>query len=149
MSELKSSERGSASINTFLLATASSLVLGGLFCDIAIASDRSADRPTVWVELGGQLERRDGGGSQFLTVFQPALAEHGLLLPTDIQQAPRYSYGGEAKLTLEPQGSDWVFSAAVRYGRSNGSKHRYDEAKIPPIPTHNGNYYISLTLYNL
>ncbi len=149
MSELRSSGRGSASINAFLLTTASALVLGGVFCDIAIASDGSADRPTVWIELGGQLERRDGRDSQFLTIFQPALAEHDLLLPTDVQQAPRYSYGGEAKLTLEPRGSNWVFSAAVRYGRSNGSKHRYEEAKIPPIPTHNGIYHISLAISDL
>ena len=39
------------------------------------------------------------------------------------QHAPRFSVGEDGKINVPPEGSNWVVSASLRYGRSNGSKH--------------------------
>ena len=41
---------------------------------------------------------------------------------------PRFSVGGEGKISFEPTDTDWVFSAAIWYGRSNDSKHLHQQS---------------------
>lgn len=92
----------------------------------AVAHEDERDKPTVWIEVGGQLERNGGLGSSFIEpfmLFQPTPAPFATGSPIAVQRAPRYSKGGEASIIFDPAGSDWVFSAAIRYGRSNGNKH--------------------------
>ena len=53
-----------------------------------------------------------------------------------IQKAPVFSYGGEGKLSYEPDGTDWVFSASVRYGRAIRHKLAHQQTvgkKYPPV----------------
>jgi hypothetical protein len=128
MNELKNTNAGATSRNACLLATSSLLVLGLL---TAKANAESSSTPTVWIELGGQLEHLNGGGPRIQTVFDPALSEAGLLTPTSVQQSPHYSYGGELKVDVQPHGTKWSFEASVRYGRSNGAKHRYEQTSSP------------------
>jgi hypothetical protein len=45
--------------------------------------------------------------------------------PTEAQRPPLFSFGEEVKVSFEPADSDWVISAAVRYGRS-GNKMNVD-----------------------
>lgn len=140
MNELTNRRFGVTSRNASLLATSSLLVLGLL---TARAHAESTSAPTVWIELGGQLERLDGGSPRILTAFDPALEQAGLLTPTSVQQSPHYSYGGELKLDVQPHGTLWSFAASVRYGRSNGAKHRYEQTPSL-IPYINGEGYYNL-----
>ena len=55
--EMTSHRRG---IRWQLLATASALTLmGSTYSVAANASESDGDRPTVWIELGGQFEKVD------------------------------------------------------------------------------------------
>ena len=105
-----------------LLASVSALTLIAGMSQAIAASD---SRPTVWVEAGAQLDRLGDGQESFAPPFISTLLENPFTPPSKIQAPPRYSFGQEGRLSFNPEGSDWVFSATVRYGRanSNGSSH--------------------------
>src|SRR6185437_9162888 len=100
-----------------------------------------ADHPTVWIELGGQLERMDSTQARFDTPFEHLdSTAYQPISPLDAQHTPRYAIGGEGKISFDA-GHDWVFSAAVRYGRSNGNRHTHQQTQGPQnkyIPTGSG-----------
>ena len=109
-----------------LLATVSALALMGSISTARDAkADGDADHPTLWIELGGQFERQTGQGDAFSPLFAADSSsspdfQGGTL--THLEKPPLFSNGAEAKFIFEPSGTDWVFSAAVRYGRSTGQK---------------------------
>jgi|SRR6185437_7416431 hypothetical protein len=111
-----------------LLATVSVMAICGASCAVpAFAGD--TDRSTVWIELGAQLERTQGGQDPFLPPFlqsdpRPAFEE---VPSASTQRPPRYAIGGEGRIMFAPEGSDWSLSADVRYGRSNGAKHLHQQ----------------------
>jgi hypothetical protein len=111
-----------------LLATVSVL---SLLTAASHAQVEETDRPTVWIELGGQLERMDDSSEvfapPFLNKFDSTLF-HSVL---PLQQSLRYSNGAEGKISFEPAGTNIVASVAVRYGRSNG--HKADYQRLPAI----------------
>lgn len=128
MSELMNTNHGTSGFRWELLATASALALSTVVAmpPAAVAREDDRDRPTVWIEVGGQLERNGGIGAPFapsFTQFQPTPAPFETGSPVAVQQSPRYAKGAEAKITLAPESTDWQFSIGVRYGRSNGNKH--------------------------
>ena len=96
----------------------------------------------VWVELGGQLERVDSSHTAYLPSSFSG-ARSAILAPMiQSQEPPAYGFGGEGKVTFAPEASDWIFSAAVRYGRSNGARHlhhqtpghiTYATGKVAPV----------------
>ena len=90
---------------------------------------QDSDRPTVWVELGGQLEMMQGTDERYAPDFTLANLNKPLNAqsPLTAQKPPHFGFGGEGKISFEPQGSDWVFSAAVRYGRSNGKRSLHQQ----------------------
>ena len=70
MSELSSTRNDSQKFRWQLLATVSAVALLASFTmRDAKAADQDADRPTVWIELGGQLERVGGQGNSFAPGF--------------------------------------------------------------------------------
>src|SRR5690242_1623990 len=122
MSELMNVENRRSDFRWHLLATVSALALiGSVMPDIAALASDESDRPTAWIELGGQLERMDGSEQPFAPPFVTANLNnaYNVQSPLSAERRSRYSFGGEAKITFEPEGTDWVFSASVRYGRSN------------------------------
>jgi hypothetical protein len=121
-----------ANIRLRLLATVSALTLLTVVTSQANAED--ADRPTVWIELGGQLESMDSGQQQFAPPFIVATPRPApeTVSPLSVGHSPRHSFGGEGKISFEPENTDWVFSAAVRFGRSTARKHLHQQS----YPTH-------------
>jgi iron complex outermembrane receptor protein len=111
-----------------------------------IFADSDNGKPPLWIELGGQLEHISGQGASFVPAFfsnfmnpTPATrscstAYYGVNLctvsvpgpsilqekttPLEAQQPPLFSAGEEVKISFQPEDSDWVLSASVRYGRS-------------------------------
>jgi hypothetical protein len=133
MSELVEKGNIAAHWRRHLLTTVSVLTICGATCAENAAFADDADRPTVWMELGGQLERVENRQDAFLPPFLQTTPRPGFeaTSPASTQKPPRYAIGGEAKLTFAPEGSDWSFMAAVRYGRSNSSKHLHEQSGEP------------------
>jgi len=118
-----------------LLVTVSALALFAATApQTAMAED--SNRPTVWIELGGQLERMTNGrevfAPPFLGEFDPAVFEP--VLP--LQRPSRFSNGAEGKISFRPNDADWVFSASLRYGRSNGRKEASQRLPATKFPFH-------------
>jgi len=137
MSELANT-RNERDLRWSLLATTSSFAI---LCNV-VTAEASDTRPTVWIELGGQLERVDGGQDAYAPPFVAAIGNAeticnpdkgtcgesaGFTNPAILQRPSRYSNGGEAKITFEPQGTDWQFSVGLRYGRSNNGRKVHEQ----------------------
>jgi hypothetical protein len=134
MSELINTHSDRKVFRETLLTTACGLALLTYVGVSSQAKAENAERPTVWIELGGQLERM--GNSE--EIFDPPFVskfDHLNFQPVLSQlRPPRYSNGAEGKLSLMPRDLDWVLSAAVRYGRSNGKKElRQQLPKFEPF----------------
>jgi hypothetical protein len=123
MSELIKTNNHGKFLRGYLLASVCGLALATSAIESAIA--QVDEKPTVWIELGGQLERMDNSSEvfspRFLGKFDPALFRS----PLPLQQSLHYSNGAEGRISFEPAGSSVVASASVRYGRSNGQKADY------------------------
>jgi iron complex outermembrane receptor protein len=85
-------------------------------------SDTDGGKPPLWIELGGQLEHIQGQGATFVPGFYSNFGNSSILhegtTPLEAQQPPLFSVGEEAKVSFEPDDTDWVIAASVRYGRS-------------------------------
>jgi hypothetical protein len=135
MSELMNTHNERSDFRWQLLATASALALIAAASGTAGASASEDGRPTVWIELGGQLERVDGGQETFAPPFilKTPRQSTETVAPLSLTHDPRYNKGAEASISVSPEDSDWVFSAAVRYGRSNGDKHVHQQSYPEPF----------------
>lgn len=154
MSELSKLNRSVRRTPAFWLSNVSmlALMLTVTGSEIAEAADSGVDRPAVWIELGGQMERQTGQSSAYVPPFvanNPDSSAFGGDFIAKSQNAMPFTNGGQGSLTFEPKGSDWVFSAAVRYGRASGERHashpdpnlRHDKWVLPPA------YYTSCYCY--
>lgn len=131
MSELMTTATHREGLRWQLLTTVCALTL--LSYVTAEAAPENADRPAVWIELGGQLERLSSGEQRFEPPFavRAPRPDFEKTSPLSLLKTPRYAVGGEGKITFEPSGTDWAFTAAVRYGRSNGNKHMHNQTYVP------------------
>jgi hypothetical protein len=109
-----------------LWATASSVALLVLQGTPQAEAARGDDDPTVWIELGGQLERVDGGYQRFMPGFADQLTQAGLISPAIAQTPARYGQGAEGKFLLQTK-SGWAVSVSLKYGRANGGKHTHQQ----------------------
>src|SRR5262249_53567453 len=104
------------------------------------ASDGDVDHPIVWIDLGGQLERTDRGQdlppAPFANFVQAPLTS-----PAVFDRPPSDSYGAEAGISFQPEGTGWVFSASLRYGRSSSRKDVHNQT------AHHGHKYAGLAHY--
>jgi hypothetical protein len=129
MSELLEVRQKLNSVYCNLLATVSIFALMPYACNNIEAKADGADSPTVWIELGGQLERQTGQGDPYTPPFLVNYISSDAYKPVSplaTEKQPLFSNGAEGKLSFAPEGSDWVFSAAVRYGRANGKKSQQE-----------------------
>ena len=129
MSELITNRLVHNDIRLQLLTTVSALAICGSIYTGDAAHARDTDHPTVWIELGGQFERVESEQDAFLPPFLTAEPRPGFETesPASRQRPPRYALGGEAKFVLAPNDSDWLFSAAIRFGRSNNGRHLHQQ----------------------
>ena len=135
MSELTNSRDG-GTFRRHLLATASAVALTAYISVTSAAIAEDGERPTVWIELGGQLDRLSNAQQQFSPAFLSSFEQPGLASALNVQNTPANSFGEEGKITFAPDESDWVFSASVRYGRATASRERQHLTKNAIIPLH-------------
>lgn len=105
-----------------LLAGASALVLMSCIVAVPAAQAGDSDRPTVWIELGGQLSRWENDQAPYAPSFA-VLTPSDLSSPQAFQKLPRRGVDESAAFTVQPADSDWSFSASIHYGRSGNSAH--------------------------
>jgi hypothetical protein len=148
MSELINTRK--ADFRRQLLATASGFALLASACgmEAANAADDDSGKPIVWIELGGQFEQQTGQGDPFIPDFiANNLSSPGAKGFDFLEEKPSdFSNGLEGKLTFQPEGSDWVFSAGVLYGRANGVHHT--SHITPGHHLHHKSLYVHFSLSN-
>ncbi len=141
MSELINTHDNRATIRWKLLTGASALVLTAYVssADMARAED---SHPLFWLEFSGDASVVSGEGQPFAPPFVHADANPGVFDPVSplrVQKPPPFSFGGETTLSFQPEDSNWIFSAGVRFGRSNSSRITHQQTQGPLIPT--SSYY--------
>ncbi len=147
MSELIDIRKKGAIFRGQLLATASAVVLAGYVASINLVEAQDMARPTVWIELGGQMERIEGTSSPFIAPFMvqsPTPAPYHDDIFIDGQSPPNLAFGFDGKLSFQPEGSDWVFSVAARFGRSHEDRTIHQQTPFVPIRTDAHRNYAAL-----
>jgi len=122
MSELIQKNDNRAAIRWKLLTGVSALVL---IAASPAAAGEDSNHPLVWIEFGGSLDGLSGTGDRFEPDFMtitpvPDVYREGS--PIALQKPSRFSYGENGSITFQPEDSDWIFSAAIHYGRSNNKR---------------------------
>jgi len=125
MSELINTNDNRRAIRWKLLTSVSAIALA--VASIGTARAEDSDRPQVWIELGGQMENITGQGQpivpDFMSVFSMSSILQGKTTPLQAQKPPTFSFGEEGSISFQPEGSDWIFSAGIRYGRSSNRRN--------------------------
>jgi hypothetical protein len=114
-----------------LLTEASALALISYVAAMPVANAEDGDRPTVWIELGGQLSRWENSKEPYAPSFA-ALTPSNLSPPQKSERPPRYGVDESASLIFQPKGSEWSFSASIRYGRTSNSKRVHEQSNPEP-----------------
>ena len=138
MSELINKNDNRAAIRWKLMASVSAAALIASACGDALAADSDTSRPLIWIELGAQLERANGGDSPFTPDFYSRI-DPLLTSPAKIASELPWAFGPEAKISFQPIDSDWILSGAIHYGRS--SNHRSPQFKTNPGTFYNVHKY--------
>jgi hypothetical protein len=146
MSELINAKNGRTDLRWKLLTTVSALALIGNFSStLAAKADDETDRPTVWIELGGQLSRLGDGQEIFDPAFPNSPARPSIFSPSQkFEKLPLHGIDETGKVSFQPEDSDWVLAASVRYGRSLSKKDAHQQTY--PKQSLHGQYYPSLLL---
>lgn len=121
-----------------LLATVSVVALIGSGITTAAAAD--TDRPLIWLDLGWHFERDGGGQEAFNPAFVSSFIADGFTPPAKIENALPWSYGADGEILYQPENSDWIISASIRYGRTHGAKsvHQQTTAAVGTYTAHLG-----------
>src|SRR5580692_1859912 len=127
MSELINARHNHIDIRWRLLATASAIALiGTAYAARQAQASDDTDRPTLWIELGGQFSRVD---EEQEALAPPIMGGRpSMFAPSQkFERLPNYDFGETGKLSFQPESSDWVFSASVLYGRASGDEHKHQQ----------------------
>lgn len=146
MSELSNGIR--PEVRSRLLATSSAMSLAACLFASTNGAAAESDQPTVWIELGGQFELIATSQDAFEPPFStrqpsilPIIPGDPQIAPGSVQKPLDSSFGFEGKISVEPESSDWMFSAGVRYGRSSGAKHIHHQTVPKSFYFQNGSYH--------
>jgi iron complex outermembrane receptor protein len=88
----------------------------------SLFSDTDNGKPPLWITLGGNFDQLEDERQLFDPPFVKSIPSY-FPSPLATQKPPSMGVDWEGKLSYEPDGSDWVFTAAVRYGRSSSKRH--------------------------
>jgi iron complex outermembrane receptor protein len=127
MSELHNSSNA-ANIRQTLLATVSALVLVAAVPEAALAAGK--DRPTVWIEGGWHFESITGDADTFAPPLDASTVASGFPSLTAVENELGRTYGAEGSISFQPHGSDWVFTASARYGRTRTTRRLINQKTI-------------------
>lgn len=126
MSELIQKNDNRATIRWKLLTGASALALAAYVSAGGIARAEDTGHPLVWIELGGQFSRLQDSQETFAPPFlsmRPSIFDSS----QKFERPSLYSLDEMGKISFQPDSSDWLLSASVRYGRSGGKRHVHQQ----------------------
>jgi iron complex outermembrane receptor protein len=89
-------------------------------------SDTDKGKPPLWIQLGGNFDQLEDGRQLFDPPFSASIPSYLPSVP-DTEKPPSTGLDWEGKLSYEPDGSDWVFTAAIRYGRNSSKRHVHQQ----------------------
>jgi iron complex outermembrane recepter protein len=117
-----------------LLVTVSAAALLASVYTAGEAEAADSDRPPLWIEVGGQLDRLSDAQEQLAPPFLNSITQANLVSALDVQRPPLYSIAEEAKISFQPKDADWVFSAAIQYGRSRAARDHHQQTANKKVP---------------
>jgi hypothetical protein len=105
-----------------LLTTVSAiaLIVSVYGAEPVIAAEESGE-PPLWIELGWHADHVYDSKDGFALPLGNLIPQTGITGPLVGGLNLSHSYGDDGKITIRPDGTNWVFSASVTYGRSHGS----------------------------
>ncbi len=132
MGELKNTGRNRIDVRRQLLATVSASVLFVVVSTTVSAKGDATDHAPFWIELGGQFVWNQNDQDAYLSPFVPAVQlPYQVISPAEVEKTSRTGLNGSLKISLEPAGSEWVFSAAVTYGRNDRNRFLSQRTRNP------------------
>ncbi len=130
MSELIHTHDNRATIRWKLLTGTSALAL--MLATTSAANAEDTDRPQIWIGLGGQMDMMQGYFKPFTASFMSATPTPGPYRGNIFDQKPsQIAFDTEGKISFQPEDSDWIFSAGIRYGRSHSKRHTHHQTATP------------------
>src|SRR6185437_3308826 len=78
----------------------------------------SSKQPQVWLQFGGNFALLNAGHERYAPPFTSLMPEE-MPAPSSLEKSPSSGFDWEGKLSIQPENSDWVLKAGVRYGRSS------------------------------
>jgi len=120
-----------------LLSVSSAAVL------VFVPEVRAEDsHPTVWIELGGAFDQFAHDSDTWVSPNLPDPISNPS--PEPFGKTPAMGYDFEAAIEIQPKGSDWIYSASVRYGRAQrGPKRVHDQTYQTHTAGFNGTIYLT------
>jgi iron complex outermembrane receptor protein len=94
-------------------------------------SDTDGGKPPLWIELGGNFSALSDASQTYDPAFVSTYASNGLKSPLPLESEAHYGFDEDAKVSFEPDGSDWIFSGAVRYGRTGADRKLHQQFQNP------------------
>jgi iron complex outermembrane recepter protein len=133
MSELIQKNDNRATIRWKLLTGVSALALTAYVSLAAVAKAEDSGQPPIWIELGGQFAQQQTSEEVFSPSFLTA-SPFDAASNVGLEKIPPSSWDGAAKISFEPAGTNWVFSASILLGRnSHGSTLSQETAHASPF----------------
>jgi len=145
MSELINKSDNRATIRWKLLTSASALALAAYVSSANAANAEDASRPPIWIESDGAFSQQETGQEAFLPPFLFS-SPFGVPSQSALRSAPPTIWDKGAKITFQPDESDWVFSASIRFGRNSRSETR-NHLTTQPTRTLTAYNYVNYDAY--
>ena len=123
MSELIQKHDNRATIRWKLLTGASALAFAAYVSSAACVEAKDATHPLIWLELDGQFSMQKND----LEIYDPpflSVSQFDAISHLGLEKTGPNIWDKGAAISLQPEGSDWIFSAAIRYGRIGRSERR-------------------------
>ncbi|HEV2560941.1 MAG TPA: hypothetical protein VGT78_02260 [Rhizomicrobium sp.] len=95
-----------------------------------LAADDDDGTPRLWIELGAQLERANGGDDAFAPPFYSRI-KPPIDSPAAIVDELPWALGQDGKVSFQPDGSDWIFSGGIRFGRAKSHRSTHQQSQPP------------------
>jgi iron complex outermembrane receptor protein len=103
-------------------------------------SDTDNGRPPLWIQIGGNFDQLSDSQQLFDPPFVKSIPAV-LSSPLAVQKPSAIGLDWEGKLSFEPDGSDWIFSAAIRYGRWAGNRFIHQQLESQTAEDKTGKTY--------
>ncbi len=107
------------------------LTLGGNY-NAMLAADNEVYNPD-YIRPGGAAFNSSSGHSGHASAgtetMTQLMADSGFPAPSTYEKSPNAGFDWEGKLAFQPEGSDWVLKAGIRYGRSSRNAFTH-ESKV-------------------